>query len=220
MFRALLSLWGSKDLLSESFELFKKVLEDVEWMFDATTDVLLCKKEISEIEKEIREREQSVDKAEMEIRRKVIEHLSMKGQDVPASLVLFSVVKDAERIGDLCADILTVVRSTSCVCGVSPFSKIIKELEASLESMFSKTRQAFASSDENTAKEAMVMYEKTKTFCNELLNAVLSSSSMTVKESVSYALLSVYFRRVGAHINHIAESVVNPSLIVKHKEEK
>ncbi|MCX7704564.1 MAG: hypothetical protein N2234_10810 [Planctomycetota bacterium] len=220
MFRMLLSLWRSKDLLSESFDIFKEMLEDVEWMFDMTTDVLLCKKREDEIEKEIRKREKAVDKAEMEIRRKVIEHLSIKGEDIPASLVLFSVVKDAERIGDLCIDILSAAHFATTTCPVGILAKHMEKLETSLESMFSKTRNAFLSSDDETAKGVMVLYEETKRDCDKLLDAVLKETSITLKDAVSYALISVYFRRVAAHIHHIAASIINPQLTFEHTDEE
>lgn len=46
---------------------------------------------------------------ERAIRKQIVERMSLdKGATVPASLVLMSVVKDAERVGDYCKNLLEV----------------------------------------------------------------------------------------------------------------
>jgi len=216
MFRTLLSMWRSKDLLSESFDIFKRMLSDVEWMFDVATDILLCKKEATDVEEEMSRKEKATDEAEMSIRRKMVEHLSIKGEDVPAALVLFAVVKDAERIADMCVDIVSTSKKLKGGCATGPHSEQLSKMEKVLEEMFSKTRKAFVESDDKLAKEAMALRDDAKKHCERLMKSVLDSS-ITVKEAVSYCLVGAYFRRVAAHLYHIAAGVVSPALLFEHR---
>jgi len=217
MFRTLLSMWRSKDLLSESFDIFKGMLSDVEWMFDVATDVLLCKKKSEDVAEGMSKREKATDKAEMSIRRKMVEHLSIKGGDVPAALVLFAVVKDAERIADMCIDIVATADKLKEGCVTGVYSEQLADMERLLEEMFSKTKRAFVESDDKLAKEAMALRDEVKKHCELLMKSILDSSSVTVKEAVSYCLVGAYFRRVAAHLHHIAAGVVSPALLFEHR---
>jgi phosphate uptake regulator len=219
MFRALISMWRSKDLLSESFELFNSMLSQVERMFDVATDILLCRGVPAGAEEDLGRGEKAADEFETKIRRKMIDHLVLKGEDVPAALVLFEVVRDTERIADLCMDILSLSHLLDARCLSGEHARHIADLETLLEDMFSKTRRAFAASDEKLALEALALRQSVKTSCSLLLDAVRNDQALTVKDGISFALAGIYFQRVGAHLYHIAASVVSPSALFKHSEE-
>ena len=113
MLRELLKAWRSRDLLGRMLSDFQEMLRKTEWLFETVSDVLLRKRKPEEVAGEIYRTDKEVNKAERSIRRELVQHLVVRPDaDVPASLILMSVVKDAERIGDFCKNIFEIGRAS------------------------------------------------------------------------------------------------------------
>ena len=101
MFRNLLSFWKGKDFLAQVFEEFKSMLDDAEIMFKTACGWLLDDVDEPGLKQKIYDIDQKVNHMQKDIRKRIVEHLSLQPTvDVAACLVLMSVVKDAERLGD------------------------------------------------------------------------------------------------------------------------
>ena len=101
MFKNLMSFWKGKDFLTEVLGDFRKMLEDTKYMFENVTEALIAGKTTPELRDKTYEVDKNVNRMEREIRKRIVEHLSIQPSvDVPVSLVLMSVVKDVERVGD------------------------------------------------------------------------------------------------------------------------
>ena len=106
-----LQAWRDESPISRMLDEFIAMLEDVEWLYDNVGSVIRGKEEEPEsIKEEIYDRDREVNRKQRDIRRLVVNHLTVQpGVDVPICLVLISIVKDAERLGDHCKDIFEVV---------------------------------------------------------------------------------------------------------------
>ena len=106
-----LSFWKGKDFLNQVLEDFKNMLDDTQEMFASVCQRLLHNEPEAGLEDKVYDIDRKVNELERDIRKRVIEHLSIQPSvDVPTSLLLMSVVKDAERLGDYAKNLLEVAQ--------------------------------------------------------------------------------------------------------------
>ena len=210
MFKNLISFWKGKDFLTEVLEEFKKMLEDTRFMFKSVFTALMEGKADSELKEKTYNLDKKVNLLEKEIRRRVVEHLSIQPSiDVPVSLILMSVVKDAERIGDYCKNMLEVIDLLDKPIGEDKFKTIFNHIDKQILDEFEKTQKAFIESDEKVAKEIMYIEREIVKYCDGIVKK-LAAGNYSTNESVCLTLLARYFKRIAAHLANIGSSVILP----------
>jgi len=156
------------------------------------------------------ERDKEINAREKDIRRRIVEHLSLRHDvDVPACLVLMSVVKDAERIGDYSKNIYEVACLYTMGFRTGPYVLRLKQLRTEVEGFFDKVRAVFAEAD---GLAALVLIQQTKEVgwrADQMIERLIRDELPTQK-AVAFALLSRYFKRVAAHLGNICTSVTGP----------
>jgi phosphate uptake regulator len=217
MFKRLFSIWSGKSLLGEAFDDFNVILEEAKRLFDKVTDILLGKVDAGAFGDELSQRDGKINDLERSIRAKIIEYLTFEPEgDRPAALVLFSVVKDAERLGDFCKDIMDLVGHFQVGKDQGEYREPFLRMESQLEDMFEKAQRAFLESDDKLAREVVETRVQVKNQCKELLAKVMTDTSLNQESAVAYALVIYYFKRVGAHLFNIASSVLVPVTDLGH----
>jgi len=210
MFKNLMSFWKGKDFLTEVLEEFKKMMEDNKYMFVSVFNALMQGKADSNLKDKVYEVDKKVNLLEKEIRRRIVEHLSLRPSiDVPVSLVLMSVVKDAERVGDYCKNIFEVAELLKNPIRKDQFESIFNSIDKQILDEFEKTQKAFIESDEEVAKEIMYLERGIVKNCDNIVKK-LSESNLPTNEAVCFALLARYFKRIAAHLANIGSSVILP----------
>jgi phosphate uptake regulator len=153
------------------------------------------------------------------VRRSVLEHLSFNPQqDLVASLVLVSMVQDAERVGDFARgipELLPLARHPRS----GPFCDELRELSGRLRPLFGLTRQAFSQDDPEAARRVMAGSSELKAAFLDLTRRV-AESDLTADMAVVYSGAARSLRRVGAHLSNIASSVVQPYDRIRHGDEE
>jgi phosphate uptake regulator len=210
MFKNFMSFWKGKDFLSQILEDFNKMNEDTLQMFKAVLDKLLHNKEKEGLKDEIYSVDKRVNDLEREIRKRIVEHLSLQPTvDVPACLLMMSVVKDAERIGDYCKNLYEVTELLDKPLDMNKFKALFNNLENDLLDEFKKTHEAFKNSDEELAREVVDLETHIVRRCDDILDK-LASGSFSTNEAVCYTLTARYFKRIAAHLANIGSSVILP----------
>lgn len=210
MFKNLISFWKGKDYLTQVLEEFKEMLEETKYMFESVCKALLEGGANSELEKKTYEIDKKVNRLEKEIRKRIVEHLSIQpSADVPVSLILMSVVKDAERIGDYCKNILEVISLSDKPIKRDLFEELFDHIDKKISKEFEMTQKAFIESDEEVAKEILDLERKIVRDCDEIVKK-LAKCSFSTNEAVCLTLLARYFKRVSAHLANIGSSVILP----------
>lgn len=210
MFKNLMSFWKGKDFLTEVLEDFKAMLDDTRRMFESVCKGLIEGREEPGLEDKIYEIDRKVNLLEKEIRKRIVEHLSIQPSvDVPASLVLMSVVKDAERVGDYCKNLLEIKDLLNKPFERGQFEELFDGIDKRILDEFEKTQKAFIESDEKAAKEILIAERETVKSCDEILKKI-AGSSLSTNEAVCFALMARYFKRVSAHLANIGSSVILP----------
>jgi len=106
MWKEIRNLWTSDNLLNEAWDLTYEAISIDAEMFDDATDALWGDNHKT-VQRLIFKKDKLINKYERDIRRKVITHLTVQGNDsLAAGLVLSTVIVDVERIGDYIKNIV------------------------------------------------------------------------------------------------------------------
>ncbi len=211
MFRQLIDALKQKPLLTQMFGEMEQMLESGAEMFHLIASALTGKEQLSQATHDrVYEIDHGINHLQRKIRKQLVEHLIMSpGTDVPISLVLMSIIKDAERVGDITKNLLEVVEAQGGAFPEGPYGVKLKELLAEVEALFEPTVQAFMTSDKEIAQKALVDGQLLAKRCDAIIEDLLEDS-LPCREAVLAALTSRYLKRVSLHLTNIASSVVMP----------
>ena len=210
MFKNLLSFWKGKDFLLQVMEDFKIMLDEAESMFE-----IVCARLTGGVaEPELKERIYAIDKKindlQKDIRRRIVEHLSLQPTvDVNVCLILMSVVKDAERLGDYSKNLYEVTELLEHPIDKSLYSQYFDALDTDIVTLFGQTKDAFVEGDEDKARSAWDYEKRIAKGCDKIV-ADVAKSDLSVNEAVCLALVARHFKRIVAHLVNIATSVILP----------
>ena len=210
MFKNLLSFWKGKDFLSGVFGDFKDMLDDGEIMFKAVCGRLLENEDEPDLKQRIYDIDKKVNLLQKHIRKRIVEHLSLQPTvDITACLILMSVVKDAERLGDYCKNLYQVSEYLQRPLDKALFTRYFDDVSGGIVSLFEQTKEAFIEADEEKARKSW-KYERTiAKKCDGIVSQV-ARSSLSVNEAVCFALVARHFKRIVAHLVNISTSVILP----------
>jgi phosphate uptake regulator len=156
-----------------------------------------------------------VDAAERSVRRTILQHLAVNPrQDLVASLVLVSMVQDAERIGDFARGIVELVRMERGP-RQGPFRDELRGMATRLRPLFKQCEVAFREADETTARRVIIVHKALRDDLKAYRQRV-AASDLRADEAVIYAGSAQILRRVGAHLSNIASTVVQPYDLIRH----
>ncbi|MCF7887218.1 MAG: hypothetical protein K9L71_02255 [Candidatus Omnitrophica bacterium] len=210
MFNNLLQFWRGKDFLSQVLDEFKKMLDDTHQMFDSVCRKLIDNKEESGLKDNIYSLDKKVNNLERDIRRRIIEHLSIQPSvDLSTSLLLMSVVKDAERLGDYAKNLFEVTKILKGPLDKEKYIQLFGDTGRDLEKLFDTTKKAFIDSDEKKAARAWDYETKMVQKCDQVIGE-LAKSNYEVNTVVALTLIARYFKRIAAHLTNIATSIIVP----------
>lgn len=210
MFDNLLSFWKGKDFLKEVLGEFERMLNDTEDMFKKVCKKLLEGQADEDLKDRIYKIDREVNRIEKEIRKRIVTHLSIQGNvDLPASLILMSVVKDAERLGDYSKNLFEVTELLNEPLDKKIFKDLFGNLDERIIKEFSQTRAAFIKSNTENARDVLRLEREIVKECDEIISK-LSKSSFQTNVAVCLTLVARYFKRTAAHLANIASSVVLP----------
>lgn len=210
MFKNLLSFWKGKDFLAQVFDEFKSMLNDTEFMFKAVCSRLLDNVQEPNLKQKIYDIDKKVNELQKDIRKRIVEHLSLQPTvDVTACLVLMSVVKDAERLGDYCKNLYEVTELLARPIDPKLFTSYFDGIDKDILTLFEQTKKAFIEADEDRAKLTWSYETKIAKDCDKIVGK-LTKSELSVNEAVCFALIARHFKRLAAHLVNIATSVILP----------
>lgn len=208
MFESIFKVWKKEGLLKQALDRTEKMFQLVSENFDIASNQLIgklnAKQDIYETDKQINEHEK-------EVRRKVLEHLSINPkQDLTSSLILITVVKDLERIGDYIKNIFELSYHYSKPLPANTYSEVLIGLKSQMSEVLKDSLRVFKSADKEKAKEYYKFYRKVTEKTDHLIEALLEEKEIRVREAVVYALFARYLKRIAAHLANVLTTVINP----------
>lgn len=210
MFKNLLGFWKGKDFLAQVFDDFNQMLEDSEFMFSSVSEHLLVSPRPVGLKDKIRDVDQKINVQQREIRRRIVEHLTLQPTvEFTACLVLMSVVKDAERLGDYCKNLYEVIELYEGPMDKALYNDFFDGLNKNIKTLFEQTKAAFIDADEDKARHAWEVERHVAKSCDEIVKR-LAVSDLTVNQAVCFTLVARHYKRIVAHLVNIATAVILP----------
>ncbi len=211
MFKQMIELWQGKETpIDEIANDFKEMLQIGQVMYDQVTTAVLTGERASDLKKELYKKDAIINLQEQTIRRKIVSQLLAAEGEGPISscLILMSISKDAERLGDYAKNILEVFEVTPQLSKQEPYYQRLEILKKMISDLYQGVLEAYESSDPEKARKLVEMSFEGKRICDENLKDLLIAEPG--KDHVAYAVLSRFFKRSLAHLANIATSIFMP----------
>jgi len=212
MLKEIFQALRGKDVLVEMIGQVGQMLDIGQWMFDKASEVLMRQSEWETVADELYARDRQINEIEQTVRERIITHLSLGHQaDLSACLVLMSVVKDAERIGDYGKNIFEVGKFYRNAFTHRQYAAPLEEIRGSVRPLFAQAKGAFLQADKNLARVVLEDARGLTKSCDLIIQQLLSvHEQIAPNEAVAYVLMARFYKRVTAHLANISTSVVSP----------
>ena len=211
MFKELLSVFRTSDPLRAMGKNFSTMLT-LSYEMTVSAGVMFFAGAASSKERtDLYGRDVLVNQRQRQIRKQVVAHLSMPGNrpDVPYSLLLVSLVKDVERIGDYAKNLAEI---NDIRPGRLPDDKITLELgkiRRDVEESFKALSIVFDRSDRARAVKLIRRGRDAAHRCEALI-ARISRSDYDAGTVTALVLGTRHYKRIGGHVLNILSSIVMP----------
>ncbi len=206
MLRWLLRLGPESRGLSQIHERFLEMLVDGRHAFDAAANALLGGTDPEVIREDLFETDRRINRTEQAIRREIVVHGSIFGSATfPALLVMMSLVKDAERIGDYAKNLFDLA-AARVVLGPEDRAALIK-LKDRVSKLLVRGHGLFEDHDSDGARRFL---DDVKALEDECDDAVMRLLAVSGRNKAGEVLTYRYFKRVISHIGNIVTSLVVP----------
>jgi phosphate uptake regulator len=194
--------------LSQAFELYNGMMGNAKQMYQLAMGVLRGTSPVDEVRDTLYALDRDINEKERAIRRILVNHLSLKaGQDGPACLVLMSVTKEAERLGDYCKNLFEVAEMFGQPLAQGRYMTPLVDISEKIKGLLAKTGEAFVQSERGLALEVVQGSHVVANEC-EMIVKQLMHDNIPTQKAVAYSLLSRYFKRLARHLGNIASSVL------------
>ncbi|HUT12711.1 MAG TPA: PhoU domain-containing protein [Thermoguttaceae bacterium] len=188
---------------------FGQMLDAGRHIFDAAANAFLGGTDLEVIRTDLFETEKRINSAEQQVRRELVVHASVHGViEFPACLVLMSIVKDAERVGDYAKNIFDLAELTAHPPTGEHRERLIV-LKDRISKLMGAARKVFDAQDKDGAADVICEAQKAEDFCDEQIRALLQAEQ-DVDMPAAYVLAYRYFKRVISHTRNIASSIIQP----------
>ncbi len=208
MFEWLKNLGQEGHGLRPILENFNQMMMDGRHMFDLATTSLLGGADPNVIREDLFKTDQKINKAEQVLRRYLVVHASVHGAaEFPTCLVLMSIAKDAERIGDYCKNMFDVA-SRRPLDPNSPNGQGIMQCKDRVSALLGQMIEAYRSQDAEIAKSHLRECDEIEDLCDRQVNELIKADGGP--DHVAAALTFRHLKRIVAHSKNITTSIVMP----------
>ena len=221
MFRELISIFRGDNPLGRMGDNFTKMLSLTRDQTIRAGQIFFSKPASPEERTQIYKQDVKVNKLERKIRKQVIAHLSIAGNsaDVPYSLLLMSLVKDVERIGDYAKNLAETLDVSGAILPDDDTVAELREIRNGIEGTFEAVAEVFAQSDEEEAVALIRQGRDMSHRCDALIDRI-AKGDYDAATTVAVTLGTRFYKRIGAHLLNILSGVVMPLHKLDYYDEK
>tara|TARA_Y100000996_G_scaffold298223_2_gene236196 strand:- start:677 stop:1321 length:645 start_codon:yes stop_codon:yes gene_type:complete len=206
-------MFKSDSLYEQALSECHEMLEIDRKMFNESINALR-NSDSAEIPIDIYEMDKKINSFERDVRRKVMTHLAISGNnDLGSGLVLTSVVIDIERIGDYTKNIYDLAVNYPKRLSVDILEERIAKLEEDTKTYFNDTIDAFKNQDIDSSRSLMNSYkDEISKESQGIVEDIISGKidGISASDSASIVLYARYLKRIAAHSRNLISSIVNP----------
>ena len=210
MLRELLAIFRSDKPLAEMGKNFAEMLRLTYEMTIKAGDIFFGESLAPDERTRIYQQDVQVNKLERTIRKQLIAHLSLgHPASLPYGLLLMSLVKDVERLGDYAKNLSEVRDYHTDPLPDDEYVAVLKEIRIGVERAFAMTADVFAMSDRERALNLIREGRDLGHRCESLFQRV-AGSNYNARMATAVVLGTRFYKRIGAHVLNILSSVVMP----------
>lgn len=211
MFKELLTVFRSSDPLRAMGKNFSAMLTLGYEMTLSAGEMFFRGSASSEERTELYRRDVRVNQLQRQIRKQVVAHLSLSGNrpDVPYSLLLVSLVKDVERIGDYAKNLAEINDIHPGGLADDEITRELREIRRDVEESFKALSVVFGRSDRERAVELIRQGRDAAHRCEALI-ARVARSDYDAGTVTALVLGTRHYKRIGGHVLNILSSIVMP----------
>jgi phosphate uptake regulator len=221
MLKELLSIFRTSEPLSEMGENFSKMLGLTYDMTIMSGEVFFSESLQADARTALYKTDVKVNKLERRIRKQVIAHLSLASErtSVPYCLLLMSLVKDVERIGDYAKNLSEARDYHPSALPDDQIVQELREIRSEIEHGFAEIGAVFKASDHERAVELIREGRDLTRRCDALVGRV-ARSDYPASTATSIVMGARFYKRIAAHVLNVLSSVVMPLHKLDYYDEK
>ena len=221
MLKELFNLFRSEDVLTRMGDDFSEMLA---LSYGLTLDagrILFQEESEGHHWADLSKRDVQINKVEREIRKQVITHLTLNKDrsDVPYCLLLMSIVKDVERLGDYAKNVAEIREAGGAPIPDDANGVELRGIRSAAEVTFGAVSEVFATSDSKRAVRLIQEGRKINRRCDELV-AKVAKSTYDAATTTTMVLGARYYKRIESHLLNILSGVVMPLHKLDYYDEK
>jgi len=221
MLKELRSLFRSANEIARMGEDFSEMLDLSRGLTMRAGRILFEEASEGDDRSEISKSDVAINKLERTIRKQVIAHLTLGSEagDVGYCLLLMSIVKDVERIGDYAKNVAEIHDEGGASVPDDPNGTELRAIRGSVEETFGAVNGVFVSSDSRSALGLIQKGRSLNRRCDELIK-VVAASSYDAATTTSMVLGARYYKRIESHLLNVLSGVVMPLHKLDYYDEK
>jgi phosphate uptake regulator len=211
MLRELISIMRARDPLHDMADNFAEMLRRSRELTLRAGKVFFAGEATPEERTWIYKQDRKINKLERRIRKQVIAHLAARGRaaDIPYCLLLTSLVKDVERIGDYAKNLTEITDFRPGLLPDDDKGRELREIRQGVEEAFDQLAGVFEESDRERAVELIQGGKALAHRCEALIRTV-AESDYDARTATAVVLGARFYKRVGGHVLNVLSSVVMP----------
>lgn len=154
--------------------------------------------------------DEDVNTRERLIRKAVLEHVAVNPQlELSFSLLMVSVVQDAERMGDL-AKSIGKAASLADAPRMGRHVGVLSDIRDRVQALFPLVHTAFAKGDREGAHRVMDEHEQLKHDVADYLETLAVAEDVTPNQALVLGIAARMIGRVSSHLSNIISAVALP----------
>ena len=211
---------GSDKTLEEIESLIVQMIQDNRHTFDLAINALLGGTDAAVVGTEVKESDKRVNRAEREVRRRLIVHAAIAGErvDLTRVLISMSVIKDAERVGDQCKNIWDLADEGIDLSSADDLPWLLG-LREQTSRFLSESSRIYQERDIEAAHQLIAEMDDAQGRFDECVAEQLKSTA-AASAAVSRALLCRYLKRITGHLMNVITALVMPLERLDYYDEK
>lgn len=212
MLKELLAIFSKDTKLDEAFGRSYEMLDITRDMF-LKAKSSLRETDSNQLDMSIYKQDKKINKFEREVRRDVLQHLTITGPGNPApGLTLVSIIGDIERIGDYIKNMVELAENHPSRLHAGRWEDDLSRVEIAVEEAFVRVRTLLETSDEEAAIAFIEDYIWLNPLCDQRVIDYVREIDQSVApgDAVSLALYFRYLKRIHSHLRNVATSVYRP----------
>ncbi len=200
---------GGEGRLEEVEADLQQMLADDRHSFDIATSALIGGADVEVVGPDLRQTDNRVNKLERDIRRKLVVHASVQDAvDIPAILVVMSIVKDVERVGDYAKNIFDIAAEGADFSRADDRDELIAYRDR-ISRLITEAGEVYRDREEERARDLIAEGDVLQDEFDDLVHALVTAD-VRGSEAVPRALFYRHLKRIVAHLMNVMTAVVMP----------